>query len=552
MANMTLRDVLTNLTYTENLALTYRSTLDPLLDFYYHAAAKRVTRPSDPNAADVLALFRKAYQANPVLAAVALFHLRDVRGGKGERTAARLCFDWLRDNHPDAFAKLIPLLPEYGRWDDVLVYHDHPVVRNLVISQLRDDLTGDKPSLLAKWMPSNQASNRDRRQLAKAWRAVIFTTSDGKPIRNLLDKITDKRHSQEYDAAFITDRDRQRDASTDKRHSQQYRLLLSNLRARLKIVERQMSAQQWGEINYPAVPSQAMLKYRSAFKRHDPERYEQYLQRAQAGEAKMNTATLAPYQIVHAMMKAKPEAGEDAAIEALWKNLPDYTQGKVGLVVADVSGSMYSDKLPGSSARPVDASIALAIYYAQRNQGPWGGLVVTFSQVPQFINITPEMSLRQAVDAIVKNPHNGLNTDFQAIFRLLLNKANELKVPPEQMPSAIWVISDMEFDEAGENTTNLDAVRAQYQQSGYPMPALIFWNVASRHMQTPALAEDQGVVLISGFSARAFQAALENKTITPYEAMMSVLLSERYQPVRDAALELLQTSYDAHAHASLA
>jgi hypothetical protein len=162
------------------------------------------------------------------------------------------------------------------------------------------------------------------------------------------------------------------------------------------------------------------------------------------------------------------------------------------------------------------------------------------------------MSLRQAVDAIVKNPHNGLNTDFQAIFRLLLNKANELKVPPEQMPSAIWVISDMEFDEAGENTTNLDAVRAQYQQSGYPMPALIFWNVASRHMQTPALAEDQGVVLISGFSARAFQAALENKTITPYEAMMSVLLSERYQPVRDAALELLQTSYDAHAYASLA
>jgi hypothetical protein len=528
MANMTLRDVLTNLTYTENLALTYRSTLDPLLDFYYHAAAKRVTRPSDPNAADVLALFRKAYQANPVLAAVALFHLRDVRGGKGERTAARLCFDWLRDNHPDAFAKLIPLLPEYGRWDDVLAYHDHPVVRDLVISQLRADLTDDKPSLLAKWMPSNQArkwmpsnqaSNRDRRKLADAWRDVIFTTPDGKPI---------------------------------KRHSQQYRLLLSNLRARLKIVERQMSAQQWGEINYPAVPSQAMLKYRSAFKRHDPERYEQYLQRAQAGEAKMNTATLAPYQIVHAIMKAKPEAGEDAAIEALWKNLPDYTQGKVGLVVADVSGSMYSDKLPGSSARPVDASIALAIYYAQRNQGPWGGLVVTFSQVPQFINITPEMSLRQAVDAIVKNPHNGLNTDFQAIFRLLLNKANELQVPPEQMPSAIWVISDMEFDEAGENTTNLDAVRAQYQQSGYPMPALIFWNVASRHMQTPALAEDQGVVLISGFSARAFQAALENKTITPYEAMMSVLLSERYQPVRDAALELLQTSYDAHAHASLA
>ena len=528
MANMTLRDVLTNLTYTENLALTYRSTLDPLLDFYYHAAAKRVTRPSDPNAADVLALFRKAYQANPVLAAVALFHLRDVRGGKGERTATRLCFDWLRANHPDAFAKLIPLLPEYGRWDDVLAYHDHPVVRDLVISQLAADLTGDKPSLLAKWMPSNQASNRDRRQLADAWRDVIFTTPHGQPVRALLD------------------------ASTGKRHSQQYRLLLSKLRARLKIVERQMSAQQWGEIDYPAVPSQAMLKYRSAFKRHDPERYEQYLQRAQAGEAKMNTATLAPYQIVHAIMKAKPEAGEDVAIEALWKNLPDYTQGKVGLVVADVSGSMYSDKLPGSSARPVDASIALAIYYAQRNQGPWGGLVVTFSKVPHFINITPEMSLRQAVDAIVKNPHNGLNTDFQAIFRLLLNKANELKVPPEQMPSAIWVISDMEFDEAGENTTNLDAVRAQYQQSGYPMPALIFWNVASRHMQAPALAEDQGVVLISGFSARAFQAALENKTITPYEAMMSVLLSERYQPVRDAALELLQTSYDAHAHASLA
>jgi len=474
-----LKELLMNTTYTENGALTFRSTLDPVLDFHYHAPAKR------GRVEEVRALFERAYAEQPALAILALFNLRDVRGGKGERDSFRACLAWLAEHDPQAFELIARFVPEYGRWDDLLAFSAHLTVRALVAEQLRADCASAHPSLLAKWMPSLKTSSAQTRALAHAWRKALGMREED------------------------------------------YRRTLSTLRARLRVVERDMSAGRWGEIDYPRVPSRAAMIYRRAFRRHDAERYRAFLAAVQRGEAKINAGTLYPYELVRAV-----EDDDDPSIQALWDALPDYTQGRVGLVVADVSGSMRDHNLPGSRARPIDVSIALAIYYAQRNKGPWAGMAITFTDRPSVIAIPPDLPLGEARRRMTLRV--GYNTDFQAVFRLILSLAQENGVPPEQMPAAVWVVSDMEFDEAGPGTTNLAAVREQYANAGYPMPTLVFWNIVSRGLQTPATANEPGVALVSGFSPSAFQAALENRTITPREAMLRTLLDARYAPVAQA------------------
>jgi hypothetical protein len=447
------------------------------MDFYYHAPAKRGRNE------EVVALFQAAYAEQPALALLALFNLRDIRGGKGERASFRACLAWLAEHDPQAFGLVAPFVPHYGRWDDLIAFHAHSGVRDVIAEQLRADCTSARPSLLAKWMPSLKASSARTRTLAHAWRKALGMSE------------------------------------------QEYRRTLSALRARLRVVEVDMSAGRWGEISYPAVPSRAAMIYRNAFARHDGERYQAFLEAVRAGQAKINAGTLYPYELVHRAAEG------DQTIQSLWDALPDYTQERVGLVVADVSGSMEDYRLPRSQARAIDVAIALAIYYAQRNRGPWAEMAITFSARPSVIHIPREMPLHEAVRQM--NKECGYNTDFQAIFEMLLGIAQSKKIPPEQMPAAVWVVSDMEFDQAGHGTTNLEAVREKYTRAGYPMPVLVFWDVASRGLQTPALADQEGVVLVSGFSPSAFQAALENQVITPHQAMLRTLFSPRYAPLAE-------------------
>ena len=68
--------------------------------------------------------------------------------------------------------------------------------------------------------------------------------------------------------------------------------------ARKAGVEEKMSAKKWDKIDYSAVPSQASRIYRNAFKKHDEERYNSFIEKAEKGEVKINAKTLYPYQTV--------------------------------------------------------------------------------------------------------------------------------------------------------------------------------------------------------------------------------------------------------------
>ena len=449
---------------TQNDALTFIRSGSNLLDFYAQAGAMR------KNPAKALELFQAAFAEDREKAVRILFYLRDVRGGQGERTLFRNCLEWLGTTFPAVFEQIVGHVAEYGRWDDI--FFDDEVVYKELQKQLLADKSAEAPSLLAKWLPTINASSLTTRAKATQMAKALGLT----PI--------------------------------------EYRKLVRDLRKKIKTVEELMSARKWEDINYSAVPSQAARIYKDAFKKHDDVRYSAFVEKATKGEVKINAGTLYPYQIYKSV-----EDNYSPTLEALWNQLPDYTQGKNALVVADVSGSMAGD--------PISVSVSLALYFAERNKGPFQNHFITFSNQPRLQRIVGQ-TLVEKMHSINRAAWD-MNTDLEAVFRMILLSAIANNVPADQMPETLYIISDMEFDQAVRNQTLHDSLKDQYGEKGYKAPNVVFWNVNASGSNLPVQKDESGVALVSGFSPVIFKIAVENKT--PEQVMLDTINSERYSRI---------------------
>jgi len=469
-----------NYTLTENGALTHASTLNDVLDFYYHAPARR--------GQDNTAMFNKALAEDKQLALRALCYLRDIRGGQGERETFRQGLRLLEKNFKDCFTAILPHVSEYGRWDDVLEFVENKQVQSLVKAQLASDVLansrGESVSLLAKWLPSANASSPVTKALARKWIAVLG--------------ISEK----------------------------QYRKTLSGLRAAIHIVEAQMSSGHFDEVNYSHVPSKASLRYRTAFHKRDGERYTAFLEAAVKGEVKINAGTLYPYDLVSKYV-GFGSTSKDMTVEAQWKNLPNYADTDANaLVVCDVSGSMMSGS---GTVAPITVAVSLAIYVAERNKGVFKDHFITFSDNPKLVKIQGD-SLWQKCQNLSRAEW-GMSTNVQGAFDLILSTAVKHKLTQEEIPSSLFIVSDMEFNSCCRNHTNFEHIKAKFALAGYTMPKLVFWNVNSRNNQTPVTQDEKGTFLVSGCSPAIFGKAVNTQSTTPLELMLEVLNSPRYERV---------------------
>lgn len=498
-----------NYSMTENGALGYRTTQSALLDLNFQVASLR--NMSDREVANA---FMKAFCENKILAVKWLFYLRDVRGGLGERKSFRTMLMHLASTHPDVVAKVVPIIAEYGRWDDVLQLAnpelglDKSIVEmivTLVKSTLENDLQAmnnqKSCSLLAKWMPSAYSKNKEVRKAGQFWAKQLYSA--------------------------IKD---------DNARERTYRKTLSALRKHLDIVECKMVAQDWDQINYEAVPSKANIVYRNAFMRHDEERRTAFLEAANNGEVKMNSSVAFPHDIVHQYGRRVYAA--DSALEALWKNLPNTVndEGDNVLVVRDGSGSMTWHPVEGTQITSLTVATALAIYFAERITGQFKDSFITFSARPKFVDLANLNSLH---DKLIKTyaEDDCSNTDIEAVFDLILTTAVRAQMPQEEMPSTILILSDMEFDASRHNFSArlFDSISKQYQAHGYKLPRLVFWNLNSRTGTIPVKENEMGVALVSGFSTNLAKMVMSNET-DPYKVLVQTLESDRYRIIG----ELLQ------------
>ena len=485
--------------YTENGAKAYNTTGDKLLDLFSTVGALRTRTEYE-----IEEKFRLAFEEDNLLATKLLFYAGNIRGGLGERRTFRICLKWLATNYPEIVIKNINLIPEFNRWDSIfelmgtraenamwiLIAETLAMdISNLTVARM----TNSEPhiSLLAKWLPSENASSKKTRRLAR------------EVIKKL--EISPKK----------------------------YRQSLSVLRAQLKIVEKSMSAQEWSKIVYSGVPSYAMKNYRNAFERHDSERFNEFIDEVKRGEKKINAATLFPYDIIHQYTSSSywdfNVKNYDEVLEQQWKALPNYVdEGTEVLVMADTSGSMFY-----GDTRPMETSVGLAIYFAQRNKGMYHNTFMTFSSTPAYYSIDEGASLKDCIQKVSRGPWTG-STNLTGAMRKILQDAISNSVAPEEMPKALVVISDMEIDVAqrwdSDKWDYTDALAEEFERAGYVMPKLVFWNVNSRN--DTFLTKNKNTILVSGQSPSTFRSVLKSINKTAYEAMLEVLNDPMYDCVR--------------------
>lgn len=447
---------------TENGMPAHSTTGQGVLDFFSKSGASRKSSEKE-----ILSLFQSALSEDSLNAKRALFYARDIRGGQGERRLFRTILRDLAVNDPESLINNLPLIPKYGRWDDLMVLEGTPLEK--VAVGLWAQALRDQNGLAAKWAPRSGP-----------WFAFL-------------------RRALELNAG-------------------DYRRLIARL---TKVVETQMCENEWNEINYSHVPSVASLRYRKAFYRHDQERYKEFVKKAKKGEVKIHSGVLYPSDLVKHYFVWNPK--KDETVEAQWTQLPNWLENNEGgiLPIADVSGSM--------SGQPMEVSVGLGIYLAERLNGTFKGVLCTFSENPTFFKLTGTSLLKNV--EIVKNAHWGMNTDFSKVFQILLRRAQDNNVPEHDMPKKILVISDMQFNQCSQypSATGLESIRKQYQSAGYELPEIVFWNVRASSGQ-PAKKNDKGVQLVSGYSPSIMKSILASKPqATPLDLMYETL--EKYSDV---------------------
>ena len=493
----------TNFTYTENGAVTHKTTKSDLLDMFAMGAAMR--NRSDE---DVIVMWRKAFAENPVYALKCLFYIRDVRGGQGERRFFKVCMRDLAKKDTEAARRNLIHVPEFGRWDDLYVFVGTPLEKDaleIMKNQLALDVECKTPSLLAKWLKSENTSSGESRRLGNITR-IYFGMSH-----------------------------------------KQYRKTLSILRERINVLERLMSAGKWDEIEFDKIPSKAGMKYKNAFARHDFEReqaknVQTYAEFAKDETKTVNAKTLYPYECVEEAFKCCRYAMDNTQrlmTNKYWDNLADYINGATfnGMAIVDTSGSMMGT--------PMNVAISLGMYCGEKAKGPFANHFITFSSNPTFIEIEGA-DFCDKVQRMSRADWGG-STNVEAAFDLMLKTAVNSGCTQDDIPQNLIIISDMEFDgcvtcgpvsdsrwgggnRVGRNNTTLfENIEAKWARYGYKMPHLIFWNVDARQNNIPMLGNGP-VSYVSGFSPSIFETILSGKT--GYELMMEKLDSERYAVIQ--------------------
>ena len=488
----------TNYKRTENGTLAHKSTNSAVYDMFAFGGAYRSRTD-----ADCILLFKNAFEEDETLALKCLFYLRDCRGGQGERRFFRVCFNWLIKSYPEAALRNLNNIAEYGRWDDLVYTTMNTALftnaMDIVDKQLRLDLDCKTPSLLGKWMPSENASSTTTKQAANRVRNALGMSHKG------------------------------------------YRQMLSILRKRINIVERLMSNNEWDKIEFDKIPSKAGLIYKNAFARRDilAKKYEAFMK---SDETKVNASTLYPYEIVQKATQNLSGWGRSsnlndvdrAAINQYWANLPDYFEGKKAnmICVVDTSGSMWGN--------PINVAISLGLYCAERLNGPFKDHYISFASRPQLIK-TNGIDFVDKVERIYRTNLCD-NTNLTAVFDLLKSIALKPEVRKEDIPEQIVVISDMEIDNATGScwglpngnrwtkesaATEMEKIRRNWAAVGLELPKLVYWNVNARN--DTILDAGPNVSFVSGCSPVIFKQVITG--VTGFELMLKTLMDKRYDAI---------------------
>jgi hypothetical protein len=462
---------------TENGMKARESTANKCVDLFFKVGASR--------GKDVTKEFVAALVENEDIALRIAQWVRDARGGAGERKIFRDILGYLDTHRPDLAAKLLPKVPEIGRWDDIFVFKNKEL-KAQAFTMLGDALR-EKNGLAAKWTPRQGPLAAEIRQ---------FFGMSPKFYRKSLVEMT-------------------------------------------KVVETQMCAKDWDNINFSHVPSLAAARYKKAFNRNT-EAYKAYVAelvkdpKDRTVEVKVNAGAVYPYDVIkglngysHSMSFDKTELD---LITKQWEALPNFVGDANILALVDVSGSMtcpVGGFGSGAKTTCLDVAVSLGLYVAEKNKGKFKDTFLTFSESPELLHL--KGNVVQKAQQMAKS-NWGMSTNLHKAMDKILKTAKDGNVPQVEMPEMLLIMSDMQFNACARfDHSAMQMLEAKYQAAGYEMPKIVFWNLNAKD-NVPVAFDKTGVALVSGFSPSVLKAVLSGDTdgFTPEAIMMKALMVERY------------------------
>jgi hypothetical protein len=477
-----------NQVLTENRDVAFHSSGSKVYDFFATVGAMRFQHAKIINR--FLLSFAEDRQATIKL----LFYVRDIIDGMGERDSFRAILSFISRSMPDIALQMIPHLKDYGRFDDYLVLLDSPLAQSVadyfwhLLNDPQDQ--NNTKLLLAKWLPSINASNPQTREyarlLASAW------------------------HLSYKD----------------------YRQTLSRLRKGV-VLETYLCRNDFS-FNYQTVPGQAMMRYSSLFWKKDKERFFAFNRNVNNGTATFNTKTISANQITARINISEEKIDEEVQLvnrtmnsmfADLTKKYPDIDQNTI--VVRDGSGSMTTRT---NGIIPLDIANALTILFAEKIQGPLHNSFITFSQIARFVTFKEEWNTQEKLQ-FLEQFDDCSNTNIENVFNLLLSLVANEKISKDEMIKRVIIISDMEFDASAFGGRNLDIFIERFAKLGLEMPSLIFWCVDNRHNTVPVIKQDHNCLAIGGYSQNLLKPILGNIELDYLSILDSILA--KYEFVND-------------------
>ena len=174
--------------------------------------------------------------------------------------------------------------------------------------------------------------------------------------------------------------------------------------------------------------------------------------------------------------------------------------------------------------------MGLGILISSSATGAFRNRVVTFSNIPTFVELTGEDIHERYLT--LRNSSWAGRMDFEATFELILARAKEKNVDQNNFPMKLLVISDMDFKEAGGTATNFSAIDARYKAAGYTRPLIVFWNICVDNGGFSVSSHSNGTTLISGFYRCIVHAMLAGSSPDPWSIARSALDDSRYAAIR--------------------
>lgn len=450
---------------TDNGMKALKTSANACVDLFYAIGASR--------GKNIVPAFVAAYVENREVAMRIALWARDVRGGAGERQLYKDIVAYLdKHNLADALC-LLNKTPEVGRWDDLfaLTSGEGEFAANTVIAKALQAGNG----LCAKWMP---------RKGERAVQLRKFLGFSPKEYRNTLVGLT-------------------------------------------QVVETQMCAKDWDNINFSHVPSLASARYRNAFQRNTPE-FAKYVESLVKGEAKVNAGAVYPYDVVKTVLNRYEMTGTEINfVEQQWNAMENFVGDASILPMIDVSGSMDCPAGGNANLTCMNVAISLGLYCADKNTGAFKDVFLTFSEHPELQKVSGTIVQKLSQ---IEQANWGMNTNILAAMDKVLSVAKNGAVPQEQMPKMLVIFSDMQFDQCARfDDSAMEGFKRRFEAAGYEMPKIVFWNLNGAN-NVPVKSNDSGVALVSGFSPALMKALLSNdlEDFTPESIMLKTVMVERY------------------------